>query len=75
MDKYLGLVKKFYDEKGIEETSIVEVMHMVGFAEWLEQYTAQPLRAADAPKSCDNFKKARDGKCYDCGCEQSAHRY
>lgn len=35
---------------------------------------AQPLRAVDAPKSCDNFRKARDGKCFNCGCEQSAHR-
>ena len=74
MDKYLALVKKFYDEKGVEEMSIVEVMHMVGFAEWLEGYAAQPLRAADAPKPCDNFAKARDGKCFNCGCEQSAHR-
>ena len=73
-DKHIGLVKKFYDDKGIEQISIVEVMHMVEFAKWLEQYAVQPLRAADAPKPCDNFKKARDGKCYNCGCEQSAHR-
>jgi len=32
--------------------------------------SAQPLRAVDAPKPCD---KARDGKCFNCGCEQSAH--
>ncbi len=46
-DKYIGLVKKFYDDKGIEQISIVEVMHMVEFVEWLEQYAAQPLRAVD----------------------------
>ena len=47
MDKYLALVKKFYDEKGVEEMSIVEVMHMVGFAEWLEGYAAQQSFAPD----------------------------
>lgn len=73
MDKQLGLVKKFYEEKGIEQMSIVEVIHMVDFAKWLEQYAAQPLRAVDAPKPCDKFRKARDGKCFNCGCEQSAH--
>lgn len=31
-------------------------------------------RAADEPQACDNFKKARDGKCYNCGCEEAAHR-
>jgi len=31
-------------------------------------------RVADAWPACGNFKKARDGKCYNCGCEQSAHR-
>jgi len=72
-DKYIGLVKKFYDEKGIEQIAIVEAVHMIHFAEWLEQYAAQPLRAVDAPKPCDNFRKARDGKCFNCGCEQSAH--
>ena len=69
-DKFFGLVKKFYDEKGIEKIEIVEAVHMIHFAEWLEQYAAQPLRAVDAPKPCD---KARDGKCFNCGCEQSAH--
>ena len=49
-DKYIGLVKKFYDETGIEQISIVEVMHMVEFAKWLEQYAVQPLRAADETK-------------------------
>ena len=41
MDKQIGLVKKFYDEKGIEQISIWEVMHMVEFAKWLEQYAAR----------------------------------
>ena len=40
-DKYIGLVKKFYDEKGIEQIAIVEAVHMIYFAEWLEQYAAQ----------------------------------
>lgn len=74
MDKYIGLVKKYYDEKGIEQIAIVEAVHMIGFAKWLEQYAAQPLRAADAPKPCENFKKERDGKCFNCGCEETAHR-
>ena len=55
MDKYLALVKKFYDEKGVEEMSIVEVMHMVGFAEWLEGYAAQQSFAPDV------------AMCEDCG--------
>lgn len=40
---------------------------------FVELQAAQPLRAVDAPKPCDNFRKARDGKCFNCGCEQSAH--
>lgn len=35
---------------------------------------SQQERAADVPEACANFKKARDGKCYNCGCEEAAHR-
>ena len=38
-------VKEYYDEIGVEEMSIVEVVHMVGFAEWLER--RRTLRAVD----------------------------
>ena len=38
-------VKEYYDEIGVEEMSIVEVVHMVGFAKWLER--RRTLRAVD----------------------------
>jgi hypothetical protein len=28
----------------------------------------------DVLEVCDNFTKARDGKCYNCGYAESAHR-
>jgi len=31
-------------------------------------------RAADVLEVCDNFKKARDGKCFNCGHAESVHR-
>jgi hypothetical protein len=31
-------------------------------------------RAADASQACANFKKARDGKCYNCGFDEESHR-
>lgn len=29
---------------------------------------------SDANKPCDNFKKARDGKCFNCGFDKKSHR-
>ena len=31
-------------------------------------------RASDVLEVCDNFTKARDGKCFNCGHAESAHR-
>ncbi len=70
-DNHLQMVKEYYEKIGVEEMSIVEVIHMVGFAEWLESCLTK--RAVDVLEQCANFKKARDGKCYNCGCEESAH--
>lgn len=45
---------------------------------WINSTTAsisaQQKRAADATNPCANFKKAVDGKCYNCGFDEGSHR-
>lgn len=67
-DNHLQMVKEYYEKIGVEEMSIVEVIHMVGFAEWLERRLTK--RAAD--ETICTCKKGfehpyRPGVCGVCG--------
>lgn len=54
------------------EAGVEMCMHLV--MDEAQVLSRRTQRAADEPQACDNFKKARDGKCYNCGCEEAAHR-
>ena len=67
-DNHLQMVKEYYEKIGVEEMSIVEVIHMAGFAEWLER--RRTLRAVD--ETICTCKKGfehphRPGVCGVCG--------
>lgn len=65
-NKYIGLVKRFYNEKGIEQIEIVEVVRMIHFAEWLEQCAAQQ----DICQECGAKLTPDNPWCQNCGARQ-----
>lgn len=59
----------------LEEGNLERVKLHLGFAlQWRNDEASQQMRAADEPQACDNFRKARDGKCFNCGFSEAAHR-
>ena len=73
MDIYEKIVKLLVASGNVSEEKVEQARKLAESLVW-DGEVRPAQRAADVPEPCDNFKKARDGKCYNCGCEETAHR-
>ena len=73
MDIYEKIVKLLVASGNVSEEKVEQARKLAESLVW-DGEVRPTQRAADVLEVCDNFKKARDGRCFNCGHAESAHR-
>lgn len=72
MDIYEKIVRLLVASGNVSEEKVEQARKLAESLVW-DGEVRPTQRAADVLEVCDNFTKARDGKCFNCGHAKSAH--